>query len=337
MTKSRLLDLLKLLIALGLLAVLVSRIEDPAALWQQILHANKLLLLVGGACYAAAVATSALKWGLLLKAAGIDVQLGRLLSYQWVAEFFNNLLPAQVGGDVMRGYAVATDTQRRAVAAASVLIDRFIGLLVFMGCAAIASTSMLLWGQPDGQNFTPDGLVFLRFAAAGSSLVMLALIVAVTALLSRRLKRLLERLLGRLPFSARTLPVWRKLADAFDIYRGRFDVLMGVGLLSLLIVVLTSVNIWLIATAISPGHIMLLEVLVINPIIVFALLVVPFLPGGLGIRQVSFALLFSFVGAGAALGTAVGLVQQLIGYIVSIPGGILWVRGRRAPGSALPS
>jgi hypothetical protein len=44
------------------------------------------------------------------------------------------------------------------------------------------------------------------------------------------------------------------------------------------------------------------------------------------------------MGAGYELGTAVGLMQQFIGYIVSIPGGILWVRnGRdRAAQSAPP-
>ena len=40
--------------------------------------------------------------------------------------------------------------------------------------------------------------------------------------------------------------------------------------------------------------------------------------------------LFYFTGAGYALGIAVGLVQQFIGYLVSVPGGLLWVRGYRS-------
>ncbi|MCB0052942.1 MAG: hypothetical protein KDE24_25740, partial [Caldilinea sp.] len=83
----------------------------------------------------------------------------------------------------------------------------------------------------------------------------------------------------------------------------------------------------------------LLEVLVISPITVFALIVAPLSPGGLGVRQVSFAGLFLFMGAGYELGTAVGLLQQFIGYVVSIPGGILWARGnhRRGETPAAPS
>jgi uncharacterized protein (TIRG00374 family) len=333
MTKSRIIDLLKLALALGLLVWLFLRLPDPAALWLQILHANKVLLLLGALCYTAAVALSGLKWGVLLRAAGIQVPATRLLTYQWMAEFFNNFLPAQVGGDVMRGYAVAVDTRRKADATASVLIDRFIGLIIFMLFAALASTAMLLWGKPDGTAFTAEGLIFMRFAAVGSVIFTVALCVAVTALLSRRLKRLFERLLALLPFSARTLPIWNKLAAAFDVYRDHLSALALTALGSAAIVVLTSVNIWLIAWAVEPNSISLLEVLAINPIIVFALLVVPLSPGGLGVRQVSFAGLFLFIGAGAALGTAVGLLQQFIGYLVSLPGGYFWVRsGRRRAG-----
>jgi uncharacterized membrane protein YbhN (UPF0104 family) len=209
------------------------------------------------------------------------------------------------------------------------LIDRFIGLIVFMGSAALAATVMLLWGKPDHRPFSAEGLLFMRFAAVGSTLMFLALSVAVAGLLSRRLKGLIERIIRFLPFANRTLPIWNKLSVAFDVYRHQPRALLVTALGSLLIVVLTSVNIWLIAWALQPDSISLLEVLAINPIIVFALLVVPLSPGGLGVRQVSFAGLFLIMGSGAALGTAVGLLQQFIGYLVSLPGGILWVRGRR--------
>ncbi|MBK8047303.1 MAG: flippase-like domain-containing protein [Anaerolineales bacterium] len=253
-----------------------------------------------------------------------------------MAEFFNNFLPAQVGGDVMRGYAVAAETRRTADATASVVIDRFIGLIVFMAFAALASVAMLLWGKPDHDPFSPEGLLFMRIAAAGSMLASILLSLIVAGLLSRRLKRIAERILSVLPLSAKTLPIWNKLAAAFDVYRDHGRALVAAACGSIIIVILTSVNIWLIANAIEPGSISLLEVLAINPIIVFSLLIVPLLPGGLGVRQVSFATLFAFIGAGYALGIAVGFVQQFIGYIVSLPGGLLWIRGVRGRQPAPP-
>ncbi len=333
--KNRLFNLLKLAIGIALIAVLLSRV-DTAALWRQIVQANKTLLLLGAACYATAVAVSALKWGVLLRAVGLPVPVSRLLAYQWVAEFFNNFLPAQVGGDVMRGVALAVDTRRRADAAASVLIDRFIGLLVFMLAAALASGAMLLWGRPDGVPFSADELVSMRIIALGTTAVTAGLLLLIVALLSRRLKRLAERLFARLPLASKTVPVWQKLAEAFNAYRTEPAALALAALGSLTIVVLTSINIWLIARAIQPGSITLVEVLAINPIIVFVALALPLSPGGLGVRQGAFTGTFLLVGAGGELGLAVGLLQQAIGYLVSLPGGYLWMRGRQPDPAADP-
>jgi uncharacterized protein (TIRG00374 family) len=321
--------LAKLVISLALLYWLFIKLDDPAQLWQDILNADMRLFALGALCYAVAVALSGVKWGILLRAVGIPVPLWRLLHYQWVAEFFNNFLPAQVGGDVMRGYALAADTRRAADAAASILIDRFIGLLVFMLAAAAAAVGMLLLGKPDGTYFVGQELFFMRVAALGSGVVTLLLTLLIAALLSRTLKRWMERLLTHLPFAAKTLPIWQKLAVAFNAYRTHAAALLWTGIGSALIVILTSINIWLIARSLQPGAISMVEVLAVNPIIVFAMLIVPLAPGGLGIRQASFASLFLLIGAGFDLGKAVGLLQQAIGYLVSIPGGILWLLGRR--------
>lgn len=273
---------------------------------------------------------SGLKWGVLLHAAGVSVKRGRLLRFQWIAEFFNNFLPAQVGGDLMRGYELAADTHRVADAAASVLIDRIIGLLVFMSGAVVGSWIMLLYGRPDRVPFTDEQMVLLRVVAIGSALFTLALLGAILALLSRRLKLLVERLLNALPLANRTVPLWNKMGIAFNVYRDKYGALGWTALSSAAIVVLTSVNIWLISRAIEPGAITFLEVLVINPIIVFVGLMIPLSPGGLGVRQGAFAATFLLMGAGGDLGFAVGLLQQFIGYIVSLPGAFFWMRGHRS-------
>ena len=333
--RNRITTLLKLAVSLALLYYLFVKLGDPAEYGRKIMAADKGLLLLGALCYSSAVAISGLKWGILLRAAGLPVAMPRVLQYQWIAEFFNNFLPAQVGGDVMRGYALASDTHRAADAAASVLIDRFIGLMVFMLAAAVASVGMLLFGKPSGVAFEAEGLLFLQIAALGSSGVTLLLLLMIAALLSRTLKQWAERLLARLPLADRLLPIWQKLAVAFNVYRTQSAALLWTAVGSALIVVLTSVNIWLIARAVTPHAISLWEVLAINPIIVFALVVVPLAPGGLGVRQLSFAGLFQLMGAGFELGTTVGLLQQLIGYVVSLPGGFLWLTNRQ-PRTPLP-
>ena len=326
------LNLLKIAIGLGLLWFLYSRLEDPAALWQQTINANRWLLLLALLSHALAVALSASKWWLLLRAQQIPVPLSRLLAFQWMGIFFDNFFPAQVGGDVLRGYNLARDTHRTADAAASVLIDRFTGLTAFMLAAAFSSTTILLTGGLPAPASSQE-LAFLRFIdlrliALGSTGVSVLLLTALALLLSRRTKVLVENILSRLPLGSRVLPIWQKLAAAINAYRHAYPAMIVAGLVSLLIVVVTSVTIWLLANAIAPGSINFVQVLVINPIIAF-LAVIPLSPGGLGVRQVAFAALFVAVGAGAELGFLVGLLQQIITYLISLPGLVLWVRGQR--------
>lgn len=142
--------------------------------------------------------------------------------------------------------------------------------------------------------------------------------------------------MARLPLAQRTVPIWHKMGDAFNVYRYSYSALLWTAAGSAAIVALTSVNIWLIARAIQPDGISLLEVFAINPIIVFVSLALPLSPGGLGVRQGAFAATFLLMGSGTELGFAVGLLQQFIGYLVSVPGGILWMRGDRkaAPAQA---
>ena len=324
----RVATLIKLAIGIGLIGVLVWRIPDPKGLLEQVASADLRLLILGTCSYAGAVAIGGLKWGKLLQASGINFSWSQLLSYQWLAEFFNNFLPTQAGGDVVRGYAVASDTQRTGAAAASVLVDRFIGLAVFVIGAALASLAMLVFGHPSGRAFGGEELLRMRLIAAGSSGASLALVCSVLFLLSYRLRNWVQSVLGALPLPQKTVPIWASLAEAFNDYRQHRLALLLVTLGSISIVLLTSINIWLIAWAIQPGGISLIDVIAINPIIVFVLLVFPFLPGGLGIRQATFAGTFVLLGFSEELGFAVGLIQQAIGYLVSLPGGIIWIRGR---------
>lgn len=336
MTSARphLLNLLKIVIGLGLLYFLYSRLEDPAALWQQTLAADRWMLLLALLSHALAVALSASKWWLLLRAQKIPVPLTRLLAFQWMGIFFDNFFPAQVGGDVLRGYSLARDTHRTADAAASVLIDRFTGLTAFMLAAAISSTAILLTGGLPAPASSQE-LAFLRFVdlrliAIGSSGVAAALLTALALLMSRRTKVVVERVLTWLPLGNRVLPIWQKLAAAINAYRHAYPAMLVAGLVSLLIVVVTSITIWLLANALVPDSINFVQVLVINPIIAF-LSVIPLSPGGLGVRQVAFAALFVSVGVAAELGFLVGLLQQVITYLVSLPGLLIWVRGQRKP------
>ena len=120
--------------------------------------ANPWLVVLAMLVFWLAMVVNATKWQVLLRARIIVVLFGAILNYTFVGFFFNNFLPASVGGDVMRGYGLACYTDRNADAAASVVLDRLIGLAAYMSVAAVAAllrsmspvtTSCASWpGQP---------------------------------------------------------------------------------------------------------------------------------------------------------------------------------------------
>ena len=90
--------------------------------------------------YGLMLAVSAWRWRLLLRLQTIDVSLGTLTKSFLVATFFNNFLPSNIGGDVVRVADTAPFAGSKTLATTVVLIDRVIGLIALLVLAAAAST-----------------------------------------------------------------------------------------------------------------------------------------------------------------------------------------------------
>ena len=312
--KDRLLTVLKIVVSVGLIAYLFYK-ADLNVVAEAIRTANYLYLLVAVILYAGAVTSGGLKWFILLKAQAIEIPFLELLSYTFVGVFFNNFLPANVGGDVMRGYGLARYTDRTADAAVSVVVDRFVGLIAFMTAAFAAAIFVVFYvGQTD---------LFPIFVASG--LATLALCCLFAALLSRRVRALVELLFqGKLlsPLAA----VYHKLSDALTAYRFKLDRLFMAFCVSLLTLALSCLAIYVAAEALG-GGIPLWSIFVFNPLIAFVLLV-PISVGGLGLNQGAFVFFYGLVGIPKDVIFPVSLVMQFVIYLTSLPGGLLWLRSR---------
>ena len=91
----------KLVVSIALLAFLLSRI-DIARLWANARQASIPWLAIALAVYLSTVLCSVWRWWLLLEAQDVDVAPRQLFNSYLVALFFNNLLPSNIGGDVVR-------------------------------------------------------------------------------------------------------------------------------------------------------------------------------------------------------------------------------------------
>jgi uncharacterized protein (TIRG00374 family) len=318
--KNRLFTLIKVAVSLGLIAYLFTRM-DLSQLGDTLRKANYLYLLPAALLYLAAMTNAAFKWYILLRAQGIRVPFRAVLSYTYVGFFFNNFLPANVGGDVMRGYGLARYTERTAEAAISVIVDRIVGLVAFMVSAVVsAAVATLVMQRTELQGIEAAAVAGLVLVGGGFLVV-----------LSRRVRLLLASLFRWKPL-VKLYPLYERVSEAIGAYRYRYGALATAFCLSLLTLVLTNFTDYLIAQSLG-GGMPLIYIFIFNPIIAFVLLA-PISIGGLGVTQAIYPFFYGLVDVPAGLAFAVSLLKQLVIYVTGLPGGVLWWRGRAGAGES---
>ncbi len=72
---------------------------------------------------------SSLRWGLLLRADGLDIPTRKLFVSHWIASFFNFFMPSNIGGDVYRIADIAKKSGKTVNTVASVFADRLAGFI----------------------------------------------------------------------------------------------------------------------------------------------------------------------------------------------------------------
>mgnify|MGYP001274496060 CR=1 FL=1 len=160
-------NLLKISITLlGLFLVL--RQVDLNAILDILRQVNLGWVFVSFMLVNASLVLRAYRWLLLLRGVGASVRFGRLVELYFVGNFFNMFLLSGFGGDVVRVLESARDVPG-SVAAGTVILDRFTGLVMLFVMALFA----LPW-RPD--NF-PVWLTWFIIAGTAGGLGLLVLLM----------------------------------------------------------------------------------------------------------------------------------------------------------------
>jgi glycosyltransferase 2 family protein len=122
------------------LMVILFRQVDVERLWMSARNASLGWLLAALGVYVINVLASTWRWQLLLNAQGIPVRSQSLLGSLLVALFFNNFLPSNIGGDVVRIRDTARPAGSKTLATTVVLVDRALGLMGLVFVAACSAT-----------------------------------------------------------------------------------------------------------------------------------------------------------------------------------------------------
>jgi uncharacterized protein (TIRG00374 family) len=119
--------LVKIAVSIALLTYLLSS-TDLGALYRRVRGGDTVLLAAAVALYTVILLISTWRWRVLLRAQGFEAPLRRLSASYLVATFFNNFLPSNIGGDVIRVRDSSVLTGSTTTSVAIVAIDRILGL-----------------------------------------------------------------------------------------------------------------------------------------------------------------------------------------------------------------
>lgn len=314
--RERLIPILKIVVSVGLIA-LAFVLVDIRQVGAQLARARPELFVAALLMYLLAIVVNGAKWQVLLRAQDVRIPFMALLRFLFVGFFFNNFLPANIGGDVMRGYGLARYTDRAADAAVSVVMDRIIGLLAYMLTAAVAAVvAVNLTGHHELAR-----VEWVAFLALG------VLALGCGVLISRRLRALITRLFTW-RWLRRLAPLWARLSDAFNAYRFRYAALAVAFGIALAGILCTTIVNWLLSQSMG-GLMPLSAIFLFNPLIALVLMI-PISIGGIGISQTAYPFFFGLAGVPGDHALAVSVLMQGIMLFGGLPGGLLWLRGRRA-------
>jgi uncharacterized membrane protein YbhN (UPF0104 family) len=306
----------KISVSIILLSVLLSRIEVHR-LWGIARHASVVWLIAAMLLFFLNVLAATWRWHILLRAQRVRIRRQTLLGSLLVANFFNNFLPSNIGGDVVRIADTAKPARSKTVATTVVLVDRGLGLLGLVFVAALGATAA-------GSMHHATGPIWPAWLWTG---FLLAAMAAAPALLAPAgFGRLLQPL---------TVfhPEWvGERIDTITTALGRFRecprALAGCFGGAIFVQATIVVFYFVVAYALHL-NVSIWDLTVVVPVS----LVVQMLPvsiSGFGVREATFSFYFSRIGQPKEYALVVSLVAQAVIMLFSLTGaGVYIARTRR--------
>ena len=299
---------LKLTVSAALLAYLLLT-TDLQALLQRLRGSDALLLAMAMLLYGLILGISTWRWRLLLQAQGFEAPLADLSASYLVATFFNNFLPSNIGGDVIRVRDSSRLTGSTTTSLAVVAIDRIVGLGALYSLAAAA--------------YTFGGHDVRRLAGATPVLAALGLVFAGLAYvffrpgIARRLMDLSG--LSRLAWARKQFEI---VQAAVHVYRARVGAVWAAFAGSVALQALVVVYYFNVARAL---HIPLpLDAAFLIVPLCTLVQTVPISFNGWGIRESVFILYFGQVGLPKESALAFSLLGAGLIVLLSLSGAIVW-------------
>jgi uncharacterized protein (TIRG00374 family) len=290
--------LLKIAIAIILLAVLITQL-DLIQMFMILKKADLWLLIVALLVFISRNFLAAKRWQILLQANHINRSIFTLFRYYLIGAFFSIFLPSALGGDIPRAYYISRDSDDVVKAATTVLVERAIGLYAILVLAIIASSFVAS---------IIDSTVFIWIGGITCVLVFMSTLLIFVDL----------NFFEQQPFAQ--IKVFRVLLNFVanvQKYRHQPKVLLGAFLMSVIYQFIAVVTTYLTAISIDEFF-PFVYFMIIYPISWIASMI-PVSLGGIGIREGTLVILFTYAGMSEE---SAGLIS-LLGLIFILAQGVL--------------
>jgi glycosyltransferase 2 family protein len=307
-------DILSLLLRISVSVILLVFLFkfnkiDIHALISDIKSADKLLLVAGFAIFFSGYCLGFLRWRMLLKTAGIDIPLRKLISSFSGGIFFSIFLPSTIGGDFVRTIDLAEHTKKAKEVIATVFLDRLSG---YIGLVLVILPALWL-----GRNLVLDKVVFSSVSAIIILLIVI-LLVLFNSFIYSRIKNFLST-----PGAVKMKETIRNIHHEIHIFRNHRSMIVSNLTLSFFIQLIAPVSVYFIGLSLGM-KVDFIYFLIFLPII-GAITLLPIAIGGLGLREGLFVVYFAKAGVIKQLALAMSLLSFSFVVFYGAIGGLIYV------------
>jgi len=280
---------------LGLFIWLLAQ-QDWNTAWKAISQLPLWLVLLALAMFVFRILLTGLRWQILLRSAEIRIPIIETEKIVFLGLFVSNFLPSTIGGDTVRFLSLLRYTNRRALALASVVLDRLINVVAMF---SVIPFTLKTFGPSiinllgNSQGIIPGG--FALAAARGGWL-----------------GRISSKLKYWIAYSIETFRVW---------FHNPFSLLLAF-IVSWSAILTYFLAIWILARGLGM-EIALYQVMGTTTI-TYLITLLPISVNGYGVREIAITTLYMQLGASLEQATALAIVSRALMLITTLPGA-LWI------------
>lgn len=264
---------------------------------------DPVILLASLVAFAALLFNNAVRWRTVMFAIDAGLDFWTTFRLLYIGIFFNQTLPSSVGGDAVRMYLARKEGLSLQGAINGVMLERVATVSGLILLVVITQPFLL-----DRIGDNPAKFVFP--VLAGLAVVGIGVLMHLDKFPERFRRWKIVRGFAHLATDTRRL----------FLSPGRAAVAVGLGVVGN---ILLSLGTYVLALSLGI-EITLLDCLVLMPPVIL-ITTIPISIAGWGLREGAMVAAFAFVGVAEGDAFVLSILFGLIGIIVSLPGGILWM------------